>query len=85
MRRQRRTGVRARGLPERTERSPAFHRRRLGRFKQASGHLCGRVDDFSRAHVTVGEAVGLLHDAPAAAVLIERITNEAKRLLLNKS
>lgn len=37
--------------------------------------------DFDRAHVTVGEAVGLLHDAPAAAELIERITKQAARLL----
>ena len=37
--------------------------------------------DFDRAHVTVGEAVGLMHDAPAAAALIERITKQALRLL----
>ena len=37
--------------------------------------------DFDRAHVTVGEAVGLMHDAPAAAELIARITREAQGLL----
>jgi nitronate monooxygenase len=37
--------------------------------------------DFDRAHVTVGEAVGLLHDAPPAAELIARITREAEDLL----
>jgi len=29
----------------------------------------------------VGEAVGLMHDAPSAAVLIERITRQAEALL----
>ena len=37
--------------------------------------------DFDRAHVTVGEAVGLMHDAPPAAELIARITREAEDLL----
>ena len=37
--------------------------------------------DFNRAHVTVGEAVGLMHDAPPAAELIARITQETLRLL----
>jgi nitronate monooxygenase len=37
--------------------------------------------DFSRAHVTVGEAVGLLHDAPSASTLIERVHQEASLLL----
>jgi len=39
------------------------------------------AQDFERAHVTVGEAVGLLRDAPSAAVLIERITKQAEALL----
>ncbi|MEN9688098.1 MAG: hypothetical protein RI998_95 [Pseudomonadota bacterium] len=39
------------------------------------------ANDFSRAHVTVGEAVGLLHDAPPAAELIARITEQAQRLI----
>ena len=33
-----------------------------------------QAGDFSRAHATVGEAVGLIHDLPAAGDLIERIT-----------
>ena len=39
------------------------------------------AQDFDRAHVTVGEAVGLLRDAPSAAVLIERITRQAEALI----
>ena len=39
------------------------------------------VQDFDRAHVTVGEAVGLLRDAPSAAVLIARITQQAEALI----
>ena len=39
------------------------------------------AQDYARAHVTVGEAVGLLHDAPSAAVLIERITRQAEALI----
>ena len=39
------------------------------------------AQDFDRAHVTVGEAVGLLRDAPSAAVLIERITKQAEALM----
>ena len=39
------------------------------------------VQDFERAHVTVGEAVGLLRDAPSAVELIERITKQAEVLI----
>ena len=39
------------------------------------------AQDFDRAHVTVGEAVGLLQDAPSAAELIERITKQAEGLI----
>jgi len=39
------------------------------------------AQDFERAHVTVGEAVGLLQDAPSAAELIERITKQAEGLI----
>ena len=35
--------------------------------------------DFSRAHATVGEAVGLIHDLPAAGDLIQRMDQEASR------
>ncbi len=37
--------------------------------------------DVNRAHVTVGEAVGLIQDAPPAAELLARITAQAARLL----
>jgi len=39
------------------------------------------AQDFQRAHVTVGEAVGLLRDAPSAIELIERITKQAEVLI----
>ena len=39
------------------------------------------AQDYARAHVTVGEAVGLLRDAPSASVLIERITLQAEALM----
>jgi len=39
------------------------------------------AQDYARAHVTVGEAVGLLRDAPSASVLIERITRQAEALM----
>ena len=39
------------------------------------------AQDFERAHVTVGEAVGLLRDAPSAVELIERITKQAEALM----
>src|SRR5450830_828550 len=38
--------------------------------------------DFTRAHVTVGEAVGLLHDYPGAVELIARIHQQATTLML---
>lgn len=37
--------------------------------------------DFSRAHATVGEAAGLIHDVPSAAELIARMTAEAKTVI----
>lgn len=40
-----------------------------------------KAGDFSRAHATVGEAVGLITDVPNTGTLIERITNQAKRLI----
>lgn len=39
--------------------------------------------DLSKAHVTVGEAIGLIHDLPSAGALIARMSADA-RLLLNK-
>ncbi len=37
--------------------------------------------DFSRAHATVGESVGLIRDLPPAAELIARMTTDASRIL----
>jgi nitronate monooxygenase len=36
--------------------------------------------DFERAHATVGEATGLIHDLPSAQELIARITAQAERI-----
>ncbi len=36
--------------------------------------------DFTRAHATVGEATGLIHDLPAAQDLIARITAQATQI-----
>ena len=41
--------------------------------------------DFSCAHVTVGEGVGLMHDAPTAAELVQRMTREARAALIQKA
>ena len=40
-----------------------------------------KAGDFTRAHATVGEAVGLIADIPSAADLIVRLTNEAGHAL----
>lgn len=40
-----------------------------------------KAGDFSRAHATVGEAVGLIADIPSAQTLIARITQQAHTLL----
>jgi nitronate monooxygenase len=40
-----------------------------------------KAADFTRAHATVGEAVGLIADIPAAQTLIDRITQQAQSLL----
>jgi nitronate monooxygenase len=40
-----------------------------------------RAGDYSRAHVTVGEAVGLIRDVPPAAEVIGRMTFEARERL----
>jgi nitronate monooxygenase len=40
-----------------------------------------KAGDFSRAHATVGEAVGLIADVPTAHDLIARITQQAQSLL----
>jgi nitronate monooxygenase len=40
-----------------------------------------KAGDFTRAHATVGEVVGLIADIPVASALIERITDQASHLL----
>jgi nitronate monooxygenase len=40
-----------------------------------------KAGDFTRAHATVGEAVGLIADIPNAKTLIERMTEQAQNLL----
>jgi len=40
-----------------------------------------KAGDFTRAHATVGEAVGLITDIPTTQTLIDRITREAQDLL----
>lgn len=40
-----------------------------------------KAGDFSRAHATVGEAVGLIRDLPPAAEVIARMTADAARVL----
>jgi nitronate monooxygenase len=40
-----------------------------------------KAADFTRAHATVGESVGLITDIPSAGDLIGRITQHAKNLL----
>jgi nitronate monooxygenase len=40
-----------------------------------------KAGDFTRAHVTVGEAVGLIADIPTTQALIDRITRQAQNLL----
>ncbi len=47
---------------------------RLAAFEAA--HATG---DYDTANVTVGEAIGLIHDLPPAAELVERIAYEAQR------
>ncbi len=40
-----------------------------------------KAGDFSKAHATVGEAVGLVGDLPGAEELIARMTSEARAIL----
>ncbi len=39
------------------------------------------ASDFSRAHATVGEAVGLIRDLPPAGEVVTRMAEDARRLL----
>ena len=68
----------------------ALHRQWEGRIPELrSGPDAARADydqgvsagDFSRAHVTVGEAIGLVHDVPPAAEVIARMAGEARAVL----
>ena len=65
-----------------------LHRKWEGRldassFDQARAEYDAGVKagDFSRAHATVGEAAGLIHDLPPAAQVIERMSAEAAAIL----
>jgi nitronate monooxygenase len=40
-----------------------------------------KAGDFTRAHATVGESVGLISDVPTAHNLVTRITQQAQDLL----
>lgn len=40
-----------------------------------------KAGDFSRAHATVGESVGLIRDLPPAAELVARMSREARAIL----
>ncbi|HSV83684.1 MAG TPA: nitronate monooxygenase [Ramlibacter sp.] len=40
-----------------------------------------KAGDFQRAHATVGEAIGLVHDLPPAAEVVARMHREAETLL----
>ncbi len=42
-----------------------------------------KAGDFTRAHATVGEVVGLIADIPNAKTLINRVTQQAQNLLNN--
>ena len=39
--------------------------------------------DYTKAHATVGEAVGMVHDIPSAKILIAQITEQARTRVLN--
>jgi nitronate monooxygenase len=43
-----------------------------------------KIGDFTRAHATVGESVGLIVDMPRANDIITRTTNQACNLLKSK-
>ena len=44
-----------------------------------------QAGDFHRAHATVGEAVGMIHDVPHAADLVQHITQQARQRLLGSN
>lgn len=68
----------------------ALHRQWENRIAELKAHPnAARADydqgvaqgDFDRAHATVGEAVGLIHDIPGAAELIAAISSQAEHCL----
>ena len=66
----------------------ALHRKWEGRLDAASAEEARadydagvKAGDFSRAHATVGEAVGLIHDLPPAEQVIARMTASARAIL----
>ena len=48
---------------------------------QASYDAGVQAGDYSRAHATVGEAIGLVHDLPEAGVLVKRLHAQAQAVL----
>lgn len=68
----------------------ALHRQWEGRIDTLRAHpeearalydVGWQASDYAAAHVTVGEAVGLVHDLPGAAELIARMGQEAQARL----
>ena len=66
----------------------ALHRKLEGRLDAASTEEARadydagvKAGDFSRAHATVGEVVGLIHDLPPAEQVIARMTASARAIL----
>lgn len=68
----------------------ALHRQWEGRIDTLRAHpeearalydAGWQAGDYAAAHVTVGEAIGLVHDLPAAAELIARMGQEAQARL----
>ena len=66
----------------------ALHRKWEGRLDATSAEEARaeydagvKAGDFTRAHATVGEAVGLIHDLPPAAEVIARMTAGASAIL----
>ena len=44
-----------------------------------------RAEDYDRAHITVGEAIGLINEILPAEQVIETVTREAARLLAGEA
>lgn len=68
----------------------ALHRQwegRVGELRAAPDAARAEYDsgvaakDFTRAHATVGEATGLIHDVPSAGEVIARMTAEARAVI----